>query len=259
MKITCVILTYNEASRIRIALTHALKWADEVLVVDKGSTDDTREIADQMGAKVAVMNFSLQGHEDNAQMAAFASNDWVWGFTPGEVPTRAVIEAGRELVSDVVDLIYVPMRYYSFGVHSIDSPWAGGYQPRLYNQRRVKFTGVAHSPIQAERIAQIQNPDQCYVLHQTHATAKDFMRSHADYMQNEAKNGTPDEVIARAEQAISAWVHRLNSQPALFPQARAWRLYWLGVALHAWERKSPGIPEEYRQRAAQALSEHWGG
>jgi glycosyltransferase involved in cell wall biosynthesis len=60
MKITAVILTYNESARIRIALSHALIWADEVCVVDKLSTDDTREIAQSMGAKVFTIPFSKQ-------------------------------------------------------------------------------------------------------------------------------------------------------------------------------------------------------
>ena len=38
MKITALILTYNEEKRIRIAVSHALKWADEVCVVDIASS-----------------------------------------------------------------------------------------------------------------------------------------------------------------------------------------------------------------------------
>lgn len=253
MKITCLILTYNEASRIHIAVSHALKWADEVVVVDKESTDKTKEIAEKMGATVRQIPFSKQGHEKYEDMAACSSNDWIWAFTPGEVPTRKVIEAGKAMVSDEVDLITVPMFYYSFGLHHPASPWAGGHQPRLYNRTRVKFTGLCHSPMQADKVKAIEYAADCFVLHQTHATAQDFIRSHADYMVNEAAFGTPTEARDRAIKMHGAFDGNFDSNPDLLPHMMAWKLYWLGVALHAHERLTPGVPEAYVTRAQQMM------
>ncbi len=259
MKISCLFLTYNEQDRIVLALSHALKWADEVVVVDKGSTDNTRQLADAMGARVHVIPFSKQGHEDLAQFSSFAANDWVWAFTPGEMPTRGVITAGRALADRDFDLVRVPMLYYSFGIHSERSPWSGGYQPRLYHRGRVTFTGIAHDPMRAERVTSICHSEECHVLHQTHPGAESFMRSHADYMINEARNGTPEEAIARANHAMSEWAGQLASSIELYPHALAWRIYWLGVALHAWEIRHPGIKEQYGVRAADMLTREWGG
>lgn len=258
MKISCLILTYNEAARITRALGHALKWADEVVVVDKWSTDGTAEISEQLGARVARIPFSRQGHESVEEIVSKATHDWVWLFTPGEVPTPACIAAGRALVSDAVDAIAVPMKYYSFGVHSPVSPWAGGYQPRLYHRRRVKFTGYCHGPITYERGAVIPSTPDCYVLHQTHATAQDFMRSHSDYMMQEAANGDPQQIIRQAFAHLAQWDEPLAADLALVGQALGWRIYWLGVALHAWERLqlSP-IREAYATRAQQALNSWW--
>jgi len=187
-KITCLILAYNEESRIRTALTHALRWADEVIVVDKGSTDRTLDIAIEMGAQCHGIPFSSQGHERYEDMVAPATHDWVWHFTPGEVPTRKVIEEARRLVNlsespspdfpapkaatsgareaaageirtntgpaaagngARLSLIRIPTKLWSFGVHDPRSPWGLGYQPRLYHKGRVRFTGVCHAPIEA--------------------------------------------------------------------------------------------------------------
>lgn len=258
MKITALILTYNEAERVHIALSHAVKWADEVLVIDKGSTDGTQEIARERGVHVYSIPFSRQGHEDISSYVHYAFNEWVWGFTPGEVPTRGLIDAGRAAIGDDVDLVMVPMKYYSFGVHSESSPWSGGWQPRLFNRHRVKLTGIAHDPLRAERVRSIPKSETCYCLHQTHATATDFMRSHADYMINEAANGAPDEIVARAMQQITNWQAALGSDPALYGQALGWRIYWLGVALHAWERACPGIKQAYSDRADAMCGTEWG-
>lgn len=257
MKISCCILTYNEAERIHIALGHAFKWADEVVVVDKGSTDDTREIAEKAGAKVHVINFSRQGHEDMAQFASFAENEWIWGFTPGEVPTRGMIELGKKTIEGEVDAVVIPHKYYSFGVHFPGSPWSFSGQLRLYNRKRVRFTGRAHGPIEAERLVKLEPTESCYVLHQTHVSAPEFMRAHADYMINEANSGTPMDVMQRVHLMLTHYDPVFKANPQLRMQAYGWAIYWMGVALHALERDRPSIKDEYKARAETMLKEVW--
>ncbi|HEV2764259.1 MAG TPA: glycosyltransferase, partial [Pyrinomonadaceae bacterium] len=53
MKITATIITFNEAENIRAAC-ESVAWANEVVVVDSESTDGTREIAAECGARVLV-------------------------------------------------------------------------------------------------------------------------------------------------------------------------------------------------------------
>jgi glycosyltransferase involved in cell wall biosynthesis len=258
MKITAIILTYNEAHRIKTALTHALQWADEVCVVDKHSTDETRDIAESMGAKVHLIPFSLQGHEDVSQLHSFASNEWTWGFTPGEVPTRELVERAKELISMDVDCIMIPHKLYSFGKHSPMSPWSISYQPRLIRRDKVKFTGIAHEPIIAEKMQSIKYANDCHVLHQTHGQALHFIRVHADYAINEADNGSGKEVIARAMANFTNFDQRFSADPSITQQWVGWKLYWLMVALIAMDKdRKQDVVKEYAERAQEMLREQW--
>ncbi|MDA7652985.1 glycosyltransferase, partial [bacterium] len=49
MTVTVIIATKNEEQNLRNCL-ESVKWADQVIVVDSGSTDRTREIAEESGA-----------------------------------------------------------------------------------------------------------------------------------------------------------------------------------------------------------------
>ena len=51
MKISATIITFNEESHIKAAC-ESVAWADEVVVVDSNSTDQTRELAESCGARV---------------------------------------------------------------------------------------------------------------------------------------------------------------------------------------------------------------
>ena len=52
MQVSVIIPAYNEAKRIDSVVQGALEHADEVLVVDDGSTDETSTVAEAAGARV---------------------------------------------------------------------------------------------------------------------------------------------------------------------------------------------------------------
>ncbi|HAF16407.1 MAG TPA: glycosyltransferase family 2 protein, partial [Blastocatellia bacterium] len=75
MKVSAAIITYNEEAHIREAC-ESLAWAEEILIVDSGSTDKTRELAAACGARVIQREwpgFAAQKQFANEQ----ASHDWI--------------------------------------------------------------------------------------------------------------------------------------------------------------------------------------
>ena len=73
--LSACIITLNEADRIDACLD-SLAFCDDVVVVDSGSTDDTRERATARGARVLVRTFD--GYRSQKDYAVgMAANDWV--------------------------------------------------------------------------------------------------------------------------------------------------------------------------------------
>src|SRR5690606_5454184 len=81
-KISATVITYNEADRIGECLA-SLAFCDEILVVDSGSTDATRELAEAAGARVLVRAFD--GFRSQKQYAVDqARHDWILSLDADE-------------------------------------------------------------------------------------------------------------------------------------------------------------------------------
>ena len=74
-KVTVTIITKNEAAHIGPAID-SVRWADEIIVVDCGSTDDTVALARQHGARVEHRDWT--GWVDQKTFAhSLAAHDWI--------------------------------------------------------------------------------------------------------------------------------------------------------------------------------------
>ncbi len=256
--ITCLLSTYNEEARIGAFLKHALQWADEVFLCDKNSTDKTVLIASDAGARVEFVPFTPQGHEDTVFNVGRCAHDWVFLMTPGETPTRELIQRVKTAITmsgEKVDVFGIPKKLYSFGIHDPRSPWSIGCQPMLFHRRRATITNRVHANITSGRFHAIPYSETCHVLHPTHATVPDFLRSHVDYMLAECEGQSPDELIKSALGNLNGYDFGKHA-PELFGQEAAWKLYWLGCCLAAWSKKQGrDVPAEYRALTETALKD----
>ena len=67
-KVSCYIIAYNEANKIRPAIESVVEWADEVILCDSHSTDDTAKIARELGVRVVQIDFSGFGALRNERL-----------------------------------------------------------------------------------------------------------------------------------------------------------------------------------------------
>ncbi len=138
MKITATIITFNEAENIRAAC-ESVAWADEIIVVDSESTDATRDIAKQCGARV-LLN-SWPGFSKQKQFAVnAATNDWIFSLDADERVSpelQSSIEKLRELdESELAGGYRVARRSFYMGRWIKGGGWYPDYQLRLFDRRR---------------------------------------------------------------------------------------------------------------------------
>ncbi len=96
--LSCYIRTLNEARRIGPVVEKVIQTGAEVIIVDSGSSDDTREIARAAGAKVIEKKWEGNGFQKrNGEDAA--SNDWLLDLDADEILSLELQEEIHTLFS----------------------------------------------------------------------------------------------------------------------------------------------------------------
>src|SRR5678816_3851794 len=131
MKISVTIITFNEESNIAAAC-ESVVWADEVLVVDSNSTDQTREIARQAGAKVITNPWP--GFGKQKQFAVdHAKNDWILSLDADERVSPALGQSISQLeVQTLADGYLMARRTFYQGRWIRGGGWYPDRQLRLF-------------------------------------------------------------------------------------------------------------------------------
>lgn len=95
-KISAFIIAKNEAQRIATAIESVKDIADEVIVIDSGSADDTVKIAQKLGAKV-VFNEWPGYVRQKSFGEQLCKHDWVLNIDADEEFTKELQEEVREI------------------------------------------------------------------------------------------------------------------------------------------------------------------
>lgn len=146
-KITALILAKNEEHNIRDCI-ESVCFADEVLVIDDFSTDNTKEISESMGARV--LQHSMDGDWGRQQTFAIqnASNEWVLFIDADERISKPLAEEILEVVEKGELCAYWIMRenkfHYNHATHGVLRP---DYVNRLFPTKGSYVTGYVHPTI----------------------------------------------------------------------------------------------------------------
>jgi len=139
MKISATIITCNEEANIREAC-QSLTWADEIVVVDSGSTDRTCDIARDCGARV--INNDWPGFAAQKQFAAEQTqNDWVFSLDADERVSEELKASIAKLKrqDQLADGYRIPRRSYYQGRWIKGGGWYPDWQLRLYRKSRGRW------------------------------------------------------------------------------------------------------------------------
>jgi glycosyltransferase involved in cell wall biosynthesis len=151
VKLTVTVITRDEARHIEAAL-QSVAWADEIVVVDSCSTDETVSIARRMATRVEVREWPGYGAQKN-YAAAIASNDWILSLDADERVTPALADEIRTTLNTPAHPGYrLPRVTWYLGRWIRSTDWYPDYQLRLYDRRAARWnTRRVHESVDADR------------------------------------------------------------------------------------------------------------
>jgi len=137
-KISVTIITLNEEKNIRACL-ESVKWADEILVSDSGSSDRTVEICKEYGARVFNDRWEGFGRQKNL-IAERARNNWILNIDADERISPQLHEEIESVLSEGdFDGYNIPRKNF-FGDKWIrHCGWHPDCNLRLYRKDKGKF------------------------------------------------------------------------------------------------------------------------
>ena len=148
-RVTAIVITFNEAANIGAALA-SLSFADEIIVVDSQSSDDTVAIARTFTDKVIVRPWPGYIEQKNFA-AAQASHDWILSLDADERISEPLADEIRGLAEGSVAGYRMPRVTFHLGRWLRSTDWYPDYQLRLYDRRRARWAGrLVHESIRAD-------------------------------------------------------------------------------------------------------------
>jgi glycosyltransferase involved in cell wall biosynthesis len=151
-RLSVAIITYNEEHNLAACL-RSVAWADEVVVVDGGSNDRTREVAAEQGARVIIApDWPGFGAQKNRAIEA-CTGEWILALDADErveAPLRAAIE--QALASGPYDVYSMPRRSTYCGRFMRHSGWWPDRVVRLFRRGTARYSPArVHERLETDR------------------------------------------------------------------------------------------------------------
>lgn len=220
MKISAVIITYNEEDRLPDALASLEGIADEVVVVDSYSSDRTVGIARAAGANVRQNRFEDYGRQKNFAMAQ-ASHEWVLNLDADERVSpelkRAISDLKEKTAPPETAAFAIKRKTFYLGRWMRHSGWYPDRKVRLFRKSAATWQGRIH-----EHLAVRGNIDSLAgdILHFTYRDIGDHVRRLERYSSFQA-----EEIAAQGKNFL--YLRLFLLPPSTFLRHYVWKMGFL--------------------------------
>lgn len=230
MQLSVTIITYNEERNLRRCLESVQQVADEIIVLDSGSTDHTYSIASEFGAKWYIQPFL--GHiEQKNKAVSLAKHDWILSLDAdeslsAELKTNILNIKNQEISKHTAFRVNRRNIYCGEPIHHCG--WYPDRKIRLWHQQMGSWGGLnPHDKVVVSTDVKIVHLDGD-LMHYSYATVKEHEAKSRRYAQisAEAKHRIGKNATALHPYFAAAWkyVQVLFFQLGVLDGRRGWQI-----------------------------------
>ncbi len=242
-KLSAFVVTYNRASLLETCL-RAVSFADELIVIDKSSTDHSAVVAARYADRVERVPWSPTVEETRAFAASLCRHEWILCLDDDEILSPAT---GRYLCNDLpgcdADIYSIPYRHYILGVHDERAYYWPETRHCLFRKGAIEFIPTVHGGVrlQSDRIISIPVDSGVCIHHLSYQDVAGWIERSNRYTSRPDRiqaDGATGNLIQFAHEQIDDWMRRTddpsgNDYPAAVALLRA--IYDMVDRLKAWE------------------------
>jgi len=184
--LSVAVIALDEEDRIRACL-ESVAWADEVVVVDSGSSDKTVEVAREFTDRVLFHAWAGYGAQKNFALAQ-CRGAWILSLDADERVSEPLRDEIRTVLAADPPVVgfFVPRQNFFQGRWIRHGGWYPDYQLRLFRRGRGAFTEAAvHESVRVDGpAARLRSP----LVHQSYRGIEDFVARASRYAELAARH-----------------------------------------------------------------------
>lgn len=264
-RLSACVISYNRAAILGTCL-RALRFADEVLVVDKTSTDGARGVAARFADRVVTVPWSPTVEETRARAVSLCRHDWILLLDDDECLNAAAVQfIQAELRAPRADVYAFPLRHYILGTHDERAYYWPEHHIRLFRRHALRFGETVHAgmTVLSDRIMQVPTDHGACIHHLSHPDVAGWIERTNRYTARPDRARAPEDgsdLITFAHARIDDWMARCHGSTGndyLAAVALLRAVYDVVDRLKAWEttRQLDGHTK-FRRLCAALDAEH---
>jgi glycosyltransferase involved in cell wall biosynthesis len=242
-KISAFVIAYNREQILGTCL-RALAFADELIVIDKSSTDASYAIAAAHADQVLTVPWTPTVEETRTLALSLCRHEWILFMDDDEcLSPEAARQIRAELENPRAEIYEFPLRHYILGRHDERAYYWPERHVRLFRRGAVSFGRTVHAGIvrHSDKVDAFSEQDGVCIHHLSYTDAAGWIEKTNRYTSRPDRIGirvSPEGFAAFAHQQIDHWMAlTTDTAPDGYPAAvgllRA--VYDMVDAVKAWE------------------------
>lgn len=182
--LTVTIITLNEEKNLQRCLDSVKNIANEIVLVDSGSSDNTLKIAKEYGCKIFDKKFV--DYEDQKNFAADkAAYEWIFSIDADEIVTKELCgEIKKAIDSGEYDGYLIGRRNFILGGEIKHTRWSPDEHIWLWKKEKGIWKGEIHEEVVVDgKVGKLRNKK----IHYQDTTISEFINSNNKYSTMRAK------------------------------------------------------------------------